>query len=264
MTRKVESVNEETTEKVGARTTVTSELAEGMTELSQQIAKLMATLTQTRQGIGPSSAQGNSLECEHGWWIRGRGTSSCPNYPQNEGWRAWGAGVVTRAAMGPIQGGGIAGCLEPHFLWCFRCQGWGHMARECPTWVSFKPAGGNWGNVSQPSLVTAAPANNRPHINTPSPDQDWLVWRWPDRQIHEKQPQQSHSWMQTQSLTWWDGPMRPPSCQWRAGDCIHQLRDTGLQCELWILQMNGPESLPSWQATQAIGYQRPPSHTLSM
>ena len=51
--RKVESKNEETQEKVRARATVTSNPGEGMAELSQQIAKLMATMTQTRQGSIP-------------------------------------------------------------------------------------------------------------------------------------------------------------------------------------------------------------------
>ena len=42
-----------------ARAAVTTDPGEGMTELSQQIAKLMATLTQTRQGSGPSNAPGS-------------------------------------------------------------------------------------------------------------------------------------------------------------------------------------------------------------
>ena len=68
---KVECENEETQEKVGARAVVTSNPGEGMAEQSQQIAKLMATLTQTRQIRSPSSAQGSSWE--HGcrwqqWW----------------------------------------------------------------------------------------------------------------------------------------------------------------------------------------------------
>ena len=42
--RKAESENEETWEKVRARAMVTSDLGEGMAELSQQIVKLMASL----------------------------------------------------------------------------------------------------------------------------------------------------------------------------------------------------------------------------
>ena len=45
--RKAESENEETWEKVRAKATVTSNLGEGMAELSWQIAKLMARLDRT-------------------------------------------------------------------------------------------------------------------------------------------------------------------------------------------------------------------------
>ena len=55
--RKAESKNEETWEQVRARTMVTSNLGEGTAELSQQIVKLMATLTHTRQGSRPSVSQ---------------------------------------------------------------------------------------------------------------------------------------------------------------------------------------------------------------
>ena len=60
-------------------------------------------------------------------------------------------------------------------------------------------------------------------------------------------------------------PICPPSgavqwgahhCWWAEGDCIGQLRDTGLQCELRVLQMDGPEGPPSRQAARARGYQR--------
>ena len=51
---KVKSENEETQEKIRARAVVTTELGEGMAEPGQQIAKLMAALTQTGQGSTPS------------------------------------------------------------------------------------------------------------------------------------------------------------------------------------------------------------------
>ena len=46
---------------------MTTDPGEGMAELSQQIAKLMATLTQTRQSSGPSSAPGSPWEHGHRW-----------------------------------------------------------------------------------------------------------------------------------------------------------------------------------------------------
>ena len=45
--RKVESKNEETIERVSARVIVTTDPREGTARLGQQIAKLMATMTQT-------------------------------------------------------------------------------------------------------------------------------------------------------------------------------------------------------------------------
>ena len=76
---KVESENEETQEKVRARAMVTTNLVEGMAELSQQIAKLMATLPQTGQGSSPSSAPHSPWECGHGWGHSGSSTPSHPN-----------------------------------------------------------------------------------------------------------------------------------------------------------------------------------------
>ena len=54
---KVESKNEETWEKMRARAVVTSNPGEGTAELSQQIAKLMATLSQIVQGSSPPVTQ---------------------------------------------------------------------------------------------------------------------------------------------------------------------------------------------------------------
>ena len=61
-TWKAKSENEETWETVKARAVVTTDPGEGSAELRQQIAKLMTTLTQNRQGSGPSSAPGSPWE----------------------------------------------------------------------------------------------------------------------------------------------------------------------------------------------------------
>ena len=58
-THKAESKNEKIQENVRATAMVTTYLGEGMAELSQQIAKLMATLAQTGQGSNASSASGS-------------------------------------------------------------------------------------------------------------------------------------------------------------------------------------------------------------
>ena len=60
-TWKVESKNEETQEEVRARAVMTTDPREGMAELDQWIAKLMAILAKTRQGSSHSSAPPMSL-----------------------------------------------------------------------------------------------------------------------------------------------------------------------------------------------------------
>ena len=55
-THKAESENEEIWDKVMARVAMTTDSGEGTTELSQQIAKLMAALMRAGQGSSPASA----------------------------------------------------------------------------------------------------------------------------------------------------------------------------------------------------------------
>ena len=84
-TWKAESKNEETKEKVRARATVTTDPGEGTGELGQQIAKLMATLTQTGQSSSPSSVPGSPQECGHRQGHSGRSTLSHPNSHNGRG-----------------------------------------------------------------------------------------------------------------------------------------------------------------------------------
>ena len=63
---KAENENEEIWDRVRARAAVATDLGEGMVELGQQIARLMAALTKARQGSNPSSAQSSPLERGHG------------------------------------------------------------------------------------------------------------------------------------------------------------------------------------------------------
>ena len=60
-THKAESENEEIQDKVRARAVVMTGPGEGTAKLGQHIAKLMAILTQARQGNGPSSVPSSPL-----------------------------------------------------------------------------------------------------------------------------------------------------------------------------------------------------------
>ena len=126
--RKVESKNEETPEKVTAGATVTSNPWEGMAEPSQQIAKLMAVITQTGQGSRPPVPQ----EHGHGWGHDGRSTPSHLNSQHGRGnpgqpapahsllmewgWRLQEAGLVIRTTMCPMQGEGCSWTPRPTLL----------------------------------------------------------------------------------------------------------------------------------------------------
>ena len=77
--QKAQSKNEEIQDKMRARAMVTTDQGEGTTELEQQTAKLMATLTQAGQGNGPSSVPGSPKERGHTWGCNSGDTPSHPN-----------------------------------------------------------------------------------------------------------------------------------------------------------------------------------------
>ena len=72
---KAESKNEDIWDKVRARAAVATDVGEGMAELGQKIAKLMAALTRAGQGKSPSSAPSRSRERGHERGCNGCGTS---------------------------------------------------------------------------------------------------------------------------------------------------------------------------------------------
>ena len=76
---KAESKNEEIQDKVRTRAAVATDLGEGMAELGQQIARLMAALTKAGQGSNPSSAPRSSQRTGHGRSLNGSSIPSCPN-----------------------------------------------------------------------------------------------------------------------------------------------------------------------------------------
>ena len=132
--------------RVRAWATVTAEPRKGMAELGQQNSQLMAALTQTGWGSSPTSAPGRPPECGHS----GRGTSSHPNscngrdgpsqppahsLPTEHVIEVTGSCGSDWGNQGPSVRE-VKPVSEIYSLQCFRCQGWGHMAREWPMPVS--------------------------------------------------------------------------------------------------------------------------------
>ena len=107
-------------------------------------------------------------------WHRGCGrgrtdrqTPVCPN--SHNGRTSLGqpsarsSSVVTSSAESPRKGnptaqtnpqGNTQGARGSSSLQCYRCQGWGHMVRECATPVALlNREGGTWGNAVKPSPI---------------------------------------------------------------------------------------------------------------
>ena len=123
-------------------------MSDGSKELGNQIAQLMATLNRAEQGTHPASAPNSSRYRGHGRGRMARNTPVCPS--SHNGWTGLGqntftcsssvAGRVTTASQGrgSTQAstgaqGNAQNTKDSSTLQCFRCQGWGHMARECAT-----------------------------------------------------------------------------------------------------------------------------------
>ena len=138
--RRAESKTEET--KVKARSAATTEVPSGSKELGDQIVRLMATLTRAEQSSHSASAPSSPRHRGRGRGRTDRNTSVCPNsYNGQTGLgqtSTRSSSVVNKtSAKSPHKGnlntqtsvqGGTQSALQ-----CFRCQGWGHMARECAT-----------------------------------------------------------------------------------------------------------------------------------
>ena len=146
--RKAESKNEDTKEKVKAWSLRATEVSDGSKELGIQIAQLMAALNRAEQGTHPASAPNSPRHRGHGRGRMDRNTPVCPS--SQNGWNGPGqntfthsssiAGMVTTASKGGISTqvstgtqGNAQNTKDPSALQYFRCQGWGHMARECAT-----------------------------------------------------------------------------------------------------------------------------------
>ena len=164
--RKVESETEDAKDKVRARSSTATEGTDGSKELGDWITRLMATLTRAEQGTHPASTPNSP---RHRGCGRGQMDRNTPAHPSSHnGWTGLGQStsahsssaasrVVTASqSRGSTQTptgaqGNAQNMKDPNALQCFRCQGWGHMARECTT--PAKPLnkdGGNQGMQSNP------------------------------------------------------------------------------------------------------------------
>ena len=168
--RKVESEMEDAKEKVRARSSTTTKVTDSSKELGDQITRLMATLTRAEQGTHPASTPNSPRHRGHGRGWTDSNTPACPS--SHNGWTGLGQNTsahsssaasrvaTTSQSRGSTQAltgaqGNAQNMKDSSTLQCFRCQGWGHMARECAT--PAKPLnkdGGNQGNVVKPPAST--------------------------------------------------------------------------------------------------------------
>ena len=168
-TCKAESENEEIWDNVRARTAMTSHSREGTTELGQQIAKLMAILTMSGQGSSPARGCGRGQTGRNApghLSSHNSQTSLGQTAPDDSTPTGHGIGTTISGNKGQNSQGtntrceGTANRRDPNSLQCFRCQGWGNMAQECPTpATALNQSVGNWGNVAQPP--TGASCNSQ-------------------------------------------------------------------------------------------------------
>ena len=206
---KMESENEEAHDKVRARSAMTTEPVEGTTEVGNQIAKLMASLTRPGQGNSPASAPNSPRQRDHG---RGQMDRNTPGHPSSHnGWTGLGqtisacstyvghgTGTTTTGGQGPNTQGSKEGTSirkDPSSLQCFRCQGWGHMVQECAIPAkTLKWSGENWGKVTQPPTSTSCNSQQWAlSIPTLTPNQNWPQWKWLKRKDNQKS---AHSFSQ--------------------------------------------------------------------
>ena len=139
---------EDAKEKVRARSSTATEVTDGSKELGDQITRLIVALTRAEQGTCPDTAPNSPRHRGYGREWMDRNTSAHPSSPNGQtglGQRtsAHSTSAARRVATasqsrGSTQAltgapGNAQNTKDPNALQCFRCQGWGHMARECTT-----------------------------------------------------------------------------------------------------------------------------------
>ena len=176
--------------KVKARSAAATEVPSGSKELGDQIARLMAALTRAEQSSRSVSAPSSPRHRGHGRGWTYRHTSVHPN--SHNGQTGLGqtsthsSSVVNKtSAKSPHRGNqniqtsmqsGTQGARGSSSLQCSRCQGWGHMARECATPAMQLNREGGLGECSQTPLQSHAVKSKHSLCNSkPKPTQDKVV-----------------------------------------------------------------------------------------
>ena len=146
--RKAESEMEDAKENVQARSSTATEVPDGSKELGVQIARLMATLNRAEQDSHPATTPNSPRHggCGRGWMDRSTPVCPCSHNGQTglgQNTSAHSSSATSRIAtasqsrwstQAPTGAQGNAqNTKDSSALQCFRCQGWGHMARECAT-----------------------------------------------------------------------------------------------------------------------------------
>ena len=156
------------------RSAATTEVPFSSKELGDQIARLMAALTRAEQGSCPASAPNSPRHRGFGRGWTDRNAPVCPS--SHNSWTVLGQttsahsySVTNRVGVkSPHKGnqhvqngvqGGTQSNQGSNSLQCFRCQGWGHMARECVTLAAplNREGGpkGMWSNPLQQPTVSS-------------------------------------------------------------------------------------------------------------
>ena len=164
--RKAEIKTEDAKEKVRAWSSTATDMSDGSKELGDQIARLMATLNRAEQGTCPASTPNSPRHRSHG---RGQMDRNAPVHPSSHNGQTGlsqntfahsssaASQVATasqsRGSTQPSTGaqGNAQNAKDSSALQCFRCQGWGYMARECTTLAKLlNKDGGTKGMWSNP------------------------------------------------------------------------------------------------------------------
>ena len=181
---KVESEMEEAKDKGRARSATATEVVNSSKELGNLIVRLMAALTRAEQGNCYASAPNSPRHRGHGRGQMDMNTPTCPSSHNGQ----TGLGQTTSAHSSSTasqidtvpKGRGNTQMListqnsapntrDPNILQCFRCQGWGYMARECPTPAKvLNKDRGTQGNAVKPPHQQQ-PINSQHSLPDPEP-----------------------------------------------------------------------------------------------